>query len=92
MRQAEPTCRAPLEKLLDVDYDPHVSASAQSEEATVCFEGFMLSRWREVLYRFGIVFTLGALWLIARWFPKVYIRLNCTPSSLYCANRVCAKV
>ena len=84
--------RVPIDTLLNKDYDPHVHASAQSDEASIQFVGYQLVIWKSLIYKLLVLLTLGALWLLARWFPSIYITMNCKPCDLRQANRVCAKV
>lgn len=83
--------RVPIDTLLNKDYDPHVHASAQSDEASIQFVGYQLVIWKSLIYKLLVLLTLGALWLLARWFPSIYITMNCKPCDLRQANRVCAK-
>ena len=81
-----------LSDLVDKEYDPHVRATPQTDDAVIEFEGFFLSPIKQKLYWLFIILSFGFLWLLARWIPKLYVKLNCSPSSLSEANRICAKV
>lgn len=81
-----------LGRFINTDYDPHVYASPQSDEYSIEFEGFKTSIIKQIIYWLLVLVTFGFLWLLARWVPSLYVKMNCTRSSISAANRVCAKV
>ena len=84
--------RNDLHRLINCEYDPHVSASPQSDESSIEFEGFTIHPVKQICYWVLVFLSFGFLWLLARWIPSLYITLNCTPSRLDVATRICAKV
>ena len=80
-----------LSKIVDKEYKPFVSDS-QIDDTTVEFEGFTIHPLKQKLFWFAVLLSLGFVWLLARWIPKLYVKFNFTPSSLSQANRICGKV
>ncbi|KAJ6587027.1 hypothetical protein DFH09DRAFT_1142340 [Mycena vulgaris] len=44
------------------------------EDSTIRFVGYETIRWRNWLWRFGCIVTLGALGLLGHWFPQLWLR------------------
>ena len=76
-----------IEDILRKDFDPQ---SRVDDE--IRFEGFRINIFKRIIYFALILCTLGFVWLLARWIPKLFILLNCSRTSLSKATRICEKV
>jgi cation-transporting ATPase 13A3/4/5 len=44
------------------------------EDSTIRFIGYETVLWRQRLWRFGCVITIGILGLLGHWFPRLWLR------------------
>ncbi|KAJ7647229.1 hypothetical protein FB45DRAFT_892809 [Roridomyces roridus] len=44
------------------------------EDSTIRFVGYEITAWRQWLWNFGCLITLGALGLLGHWFPQLWLR------------------
>ena len=77
------------DSLVEKHFNPNDEVETDSEE--VCFVGWRYSKM-SILYWFFVVCTFGLFWLLSRWIPKLYVKMNYYEAPLDIASFICPKV